>query len=361
MGGSGGARFLTVIQAPIRLLWPLPLSTADRRLLSFFFLSFKIVIYELDVVADASQSLLSRYTICCPIPLSPVRCNHPPTRSPPHPPPSPSLPLPNASSAMDIYTTSFVFPRRPRVASHPGPYDFQNIASPDFPFQSVQNGHQNGFRYPNNQPQPFYNQEEYDALQAAIHTNVVMASHQHAVNISPNPLDDGLSWNYCISGMTRQAMLARETLLKGSPQNVRFPTSIHSLRTLSLTSPIFLQVMKVVKVNRSDILDNSPTGNPTLRLEVRRRLDDIAAQTLAHIAVVNGNINDPGGINSNPNECNFKVKGSHDAVDLARVRLLVMVDELVSCPLPPFPCSCSPSCHAGRSCIRLRGDRPGSP
>ena len=89
--------------------------------------------------------------------------------------------------------------------------------------------------------------------------------------------------------------------------------------------------MKVVKVNRSDILDNSPTGNPTLRLEVRRRLDDIAAQTLAHIAVVNGNINDPGGINSNPNECNFKVKGSHDAVDLARVRLLVMVDELVSC------------------------------
>ena len=88
--------------------------------------------------------------------------------------------------------------------------------------------------------------------------------------------------------------------------------------------------MKVVKVNRSDILDNSPTGNPTLRLEVRRKLDEIAAQTLAHIAVVNGNINDPGGINSNPNECNFKVKGSHDSVGLARVRLLVMVDELVS-------------------------------
>lgn len=207
---------------------------------------------------------------------------------------------------MDIYTTSFVFPRRPRITAHPGPYDFQTVASPDFPFQNIHNGHQNGFRYPNNQPQPFYNQEEYDALQAAIHTNVVMASHQHAVNISPNPLDDGLSWNYCISGMTRQVMLAREALLKGSPQNV----------------------MKVVKVNRSDILDSSPTGNPTLKLEVRRKLDEIAAQTLAHIAVVNGNINDPSGVNSNPNECNFKVKGNHDSVDLARVRLLVMVDEL---------------------------------
>jgi len=264
---------------------------------------------------------------------------------------------------MDIYTTSFVFPRRPRIAPHLGPYDFQNIASPDFPFQNVQNGHQNGFRYPNNQPQPFYNQEEYDALQAAIHTNVVMASHQHAVNISPNPLDDGLSWNYCASGMTRQVMLARETLLKGSPQNVCFPHQ-HTFPSVPFAdlSPISSQVMKVVKVNRSDILDNSPAGSPTLRLEVRRRLDDIAAQTLAHIAVVNGNINDPGGINSNPNECNFKVKGSHDAVDLARIRLLVMVDELVSCPLPSlFPYGYLPSRREGRPCVRLGGDRPGPP
>lgn len=117
--------------------------------------------------------------------------------------------------------------------------------------------------------------------------------------------------------------------------------------------------MKVVKVNRSDILDNSPTGNPTLRLEVRRKLDEIAAQTLAHIAVVNGNINDPGGINANPNECNFKVKGSPDSVDLARVRLLVMVDELVSRFRPLFPSSCSPP--KGWSCIGLYRDRAGPP
>ena len=244
---------------------------------------------------------------------------------------------------MDVYTTSFVFPRRPRIAAHPGPYDFQNVPSSDFPFQNIQDGHQNGLRYPNNQPQPFYNQEEYDALQAAIHTNVVMASHQHAVNISPNPLDDGISWNYCISGATRQVMLSREALLKGSPQNVRSPvqhTFFFERPSPDLT--FILQVMRVVKVNRSDILDNSPTGNPTLRLEVRRKLDEIAAQTLAHIAVVNGSINDPGGINSNPNECNFKVKGSHDSVGLARVRLLVMVDELVSRSLSLLPPARSP-------------------
>lgn len=107
--------------------------------------------------------------------------------------------------------------------------------------------------------------------------------------------------------------------------------------------------MKVVKVNRSDILDNSLTGNPTLRLEVRRKLDEIAAQTLAHIAVVNGNINDTGGIGSNPNECNFKVKGNRDSVDLARVRLLVMVDELVSLFSPFLTSTCS---HLKRLVLR---------
>lgn len=87
--------------------------------------------------------------------------------------------------------------------------------------------------------------------------------------------------------------------------------------------------MKIVKVNRSDILDTT-SGTPSLRLEVRRRLDEIAAQTLAHIAVVNGNVTDASGAPAAPNECNFKVKGSPDAADLARVRLLVMLDELVS-------------------------------
>lgn len=105
-----------------------------------------------------------------------------------------------------------------------------------------------------------------------------------------------------------------------------FLGALHSKPSTNLS---WAQVMKIVKVNRSDILDTT-SGTPSLRLEVRRRLDEIAAQTLAHIAVVNGNVTDASGAPAAPNECNFKVKGSPDAADLARVRLLVMLDELVS-------------------------------
>lgn len=82
-----------------------------------------------------------------------------------------------------------------------------------------------------------------------------------------------------------------------------------------------------------------------LKNEVRRRLDEIASQTLAHIAVVNSplslsNRTPPDGINSSAGwsgleterVCELVVTGSEDSVDLARVRLLVMLDELVSDP-----------------------------
>lgn len=94
-------------------------------------------------------------------------------------------------------------------------------------------------------------------------------------------------------------------------------------------------------MTRSEILD-SPFSKPTLKPEVRRRLDDIASQTLAHIAVVNSplalsNRTPPDGISSSAGwsgleterVCELVVTGTEDAVDLARVRLLVMLDELV--------------------------------
>lgn len=94
-------------------------------------------------------------------------------------------------------------------------------------------------------------------------------------------------------------------------------------------------------MTRSEILD-SPFSKPSLKPEVRRRLDDIASQTLAHIAVVNSplalsNRTPPDGISSSAGwsgleterVCELVVTGTEDAVDLARVRLLVMLDELV--------------------------------
>lgn len=92
---------------------------------------------------------------------------------------------------------------------------------------------------------------------------------------------------------------------------------------------------------RSDILD-SPASKPTLKPEIRRRLDDIASQTFAHIAVVNSPLSLstrslPDGISSSAGwsgleterVCELVVTGQGDSVELARVRLLVMLDELV--------------------------------
>lgn len=95
-------------------------------------------------------------------------------------------------------------------------------------------------------------------------------------------------------------------------------------------------------MTRSEILD-CPSSKPVLKPEVRRRLDDIASQALAHIAVVNSplslsNRTPPDGISSSAGwsgleterVCELVVTGHGDSVDLATVRLLVMLDELVS-------------------------------
>lgn len=98
-------------------------------------------------------------------------------------------------------------------------------------------------------------------------------------------------------------------------------------------------------MTRSEVLD-FPSSKPALKPEVRRRLDDIASQTLAHIAVVNSPFSlstrtPPDGISSSAGwsgleterVCELVITGPGDSVDIARVRLLVMLDELVRCNL----------------------------
>ena len=111
----------------------------------------------------------------------------------------------------------------------------------------------------------------------------------------------------------------------------------------SSLSVVPLQHRSAIKVTRSEILD-SPFSQPVLKPEVRRRLDDIASQTLAHIAVVNSPLalssrTPPDGISTSggwsgletERVCELVVTGTEGAVNLARVRLLVMLDELVRC------------------------------
>lgn len=91
-----------------------------------------------------------------------------------------------------------------------------------------------------------------------------------------------------------------------------------------------------------------------MKSDVRCRLDDIASQTFARIAVVNSPLalstrTLPDGISvsagwtglETERVCKLQIAGIGDPVDLARVRLLVMLDELVRpsslCPYSPFP------------------------
>ncbi|KAJ7655057.1 cytoplasmic protein [Mycena polygramma] len=200
---------------------------------------------------------------------------------------------------MDVYTTSFTYPRRSRHAhSAPSSLEFPGAEirltsdsySPAHHLQHVNNN------IPDSSTQP-----DGEAIQKL----AMMAMSLHGCHISyfmvRVQVARLMQWlTYCSSSQHRAA----------------------------------------IKVARSEILD-SPSSNPALKSEVRRRLDEIASQTLAHIAVVNSplslsNRTPPDGISSNAGwsgleterVCELVVTGQGDAVDLARVRLLVMLDEL---------------------------------
>ncbi|KAI0670118.1 cytoplasmic protein [Trametes maxima] len=216
---------------------------------------------------------------------------------------------------MEIYTTSFTYPRRLRHAHSPtNSLDFPSRSQEQLrrasSYSQIQQSAQNGL----SDPQATASPTDYDALQKL----AVMAMSIHAVHISFTPADQGRAWNFQVSGAYPQVMLARGMVLKGCP----------------------VQNRASIKVARSEILD-SPASKPTLKAEVRRRLDDIASQTYAHIAVVNSPMalstrTLPDGITSSAGwsgleserVCELVITGQGDSVDLARVRLLVMLDEL---------------------------------
>ncbi|KAJ7597282.1 cytoplasmic protein [Mycena floridula] len=209
--------------------------------------------------------------------------------------------------ALDVYTTCFSYPRRSRhIHSPASSFDLSDLTRAPPTNDSFPAAHhiQN-----NNLP-------ELD--NEAVQKLVMLAMTLHGVHISYFMADQGRGWNFHITGAYQQVMVARGMILKECP----------------------IQYRAAIKVTRSEILD-SPSSKPALKAEVRRRLDEVASQTLAHIAVVNSplslsNRTPPDGISSNAGWsgleteriCELVVSGTGDSVDLARVRLLVMLDEL---------------------------------
>lgn len=222
---------------------------------------------------------------------------------------------------MDVYTTSFVYPRRSR-------HSLSSASSRDL------HAHDN---YPH-QPSPLPDTLASDA--DAIQKLVILAMQLHGCHVSYFIVDQGKAYNFHITGTYQQVMLTRGLILKDCP--IQVCLNFCPVKRRELTSALPLQHRSAIKVTRSEILD-SPFSKPSLKPEVRRRLDDIASETLAHIAVVNSplsltsrtppdGITNSGGWSGLETErvCELVITGTEDAVDLARIRLLVMLDELVS-------------------------------
>ncbi|KAI9512667.1 cytoplasmic protein [Russula earlei] len=198
---------------------------------------------------------------------------------------------------MDMYTTAFSYPRRPRHARNTTPpLDFPSHSQPD-PYQQTQ------FQPPhhNGHPEPHVTPTALDT--EAVQKLAVLAMTTQGCHVSFSIADHGAGWNFLLSGAYQQNRAS-------------------------------------IRVLRSELLD-FPSSKPALKPEVRRRLDDIASQTLAHIAVVNSPLSlstrtPPDGISNSAGwsgleterVCELVITGHGDSVEIARVRLLVMLDEL---------------------------------
>ncbi|THH02477.1 hypothetical protein EW026_g398 [Hermanssonia centrifuga] len=214
---------------------------------------------------------------------------------------------------MEIYTTSFTYPRRSRLTHSPASsLDFSTDLRPQS--DSYSQLHQQHVNSTVQDSQGTASPSDYEAVQKV----AVMAMTIYGVQVSFAAANQGSAWNFQITGVYQQVMLARAMIMKECP----------------------VQNRAVIKVVRSDILD-SPASKPSLKPEVRRRLDDIASQTFAHIAVVNSTVtlstrSLPDGVSNSAGwsgleterVCELVITGQGDSVELARVRLLVMLDEL---------------------------------
>lgn len=80
-----------------------------------------------------------------------------------------------------------------------------------------------------------------------------------------SPIADTMVWNFHLSGGYQSVMAARGAVLREVPRDNR----------------------TVIKVPRTDILESPLATVSPLKAEVRRRLDEIASESKAHVAVLN--------------------------------------------------------------------------
>lgn len=131
---------------------------------------------------------------------------------------------------MDIYTTSFTYPRRPRHIHSPhSSLDFQSGQGADLRAPSTDSFHGQGQPYslaPHGHQSQLSNGggsdaggPDSDAVQKL--AGLAMQMHGCHVYISGTG-DQGRSWNFHLTGAYQQVMAARGMMLKECPIQVRF-------------------------------------------------------------------------------------------------------------------------------------------
>lgn len=124
---------------------------------------------------------------------------------------------------MDIYTTSFTYPRRPRhIHSPQSSLDFHGQGA-DLRAPSTDSFSTPGHSLATHLQQQ--NQNISDATTSstdneAVQKLTMMAMQIHGCHVSYLSADQGRGWNFHISGTYQQVMLARGMILKECPVQV---------------------------------------------------------------------------------------------------------------------------------------------
>ena len=126
---------------------------------------------------------------------------------------------------MDIYTTSFTYPRRPRHIHSPhSSLDFQGQGA-DLRAPSTESFSGSGHSFANHHQQQSGAHNVSDATTSspdneAVQKLAVLAMQMHGCHVSYFAADQGRGWNFHITGAYQQVMVARGMILKECPIQV---------------------------------------------------------------------------------------------------------------------------------------------
>lgn len=197
---------------------------------------------------------------------------------------------------MDLYTTSFTVPhQKAHTIRTTSPTSFVlplpgSTGPPEIPLPSVTSTSTHLAKAPSN---GFTSSAEDDwdrvqklALEITTREGclVTVTREQAGVDVGTAPAlslgtgsaDSGQAspaWNFHLSGRYQAAMAARGAVLREYPRDNRF----------------------VLKVPRADLFEKPLASTSILKADVKRRLDDVAVETKAHISVIG--VESPGGAN----------------------------------------------------------------